>query len=443
MSELKNEKSNGSHPLTALINARLVDPETGRDEEGGLVIEEGLITDLGSHLRHNAPKDAHVIDCEGNLLCPGLIDMCVTTGEPGHEHRETLTTAGRAAAAGGVTTMVLTPNTEPVIDDVALVDFIQRRARDTALVHVHTMAAMTKSLAGSEMAELGLLKQAGAIGFSNGKTSIGNAQVMRRVLEYSRDFNALVSHHLEDPDLAGGGVINEGEVSSRLGLPGIPALAETIMVERDIQLAELTKGRYHAAQISCSKSLEILRNAKARGLEVTCGVSINHLTLNENDIGSYRTFLKLRPPLRPEDDRLAMIDGIRSGDIDVIVSAHDPKDADVKRRPFSEAAYGAVGLETLLTAALRLYHTDGLDLVTLLRPMTINPAKLLGLASGRLSKGAPADLIVVDIDTPWMVDEDTLLSRSKNTPFDEAKVQGRVTRTLVSGRLIYTDGSFT
>ena len=427
----------------ALINARLLDPDTGRDEAGGLLIENGLIADLGPHLRRNAPKGARVIECDEHVLCPGLIDMCVTTGEPGHEHRETLTTAGRAAAAGGVTTMVLTPNTEPVIDDVALVDFIGRRARDTALVHVHTMAAMTKSLKGVEMAELGLLKEAGAIAFSNGKTSIRNAQVMRRVLDYSRDFDALISHNLEDPDLALGGVMNEGVVSSRLGLPGIPTAAETIILERDIELADLTGGRYHAAQISCARSLEIIRAAKSRGLNVTSAISINHLTLNENDIGPYKTFLKMRPPLRPEDDRVAMIDGIRQGDIEVIVSAHDPKDADVKRRPFSEAAHGAIGLETLLTASLRLYHSGDLDLITLLRAMTINPAKLLGLPSGRLAVGAPADLIVFDLDTPWMVDGDALLSRSKNTPFDEAKVQGRVLKTMVSGRLIYADGKFT
>ena len=237
--------------------------------------------------------------------------------------------------------------------------------------------------------------------------------------------------------------MHEGEVSSRLGLPGIPAVAESIMVERDIQLAELAGARYHAAQISCARSLDIITAAKAKKLSITCGVSINHLTLNENDIGSYRTFLKMRPPLRPEADRLAMVDGIRSGAVDVIVSAHDPKDADVKRRPFSEAANGAIGLETLLPAALRLYHSGDLDLVTLLQPMTVNPARLLGLDSGRLAKGAPADLIVVDTDVPWVVDRDALQSRSKNTPFDEARVQGRVLKTLVSGRLIYADGKFT
>ncbi len=436
-------RTGGEQATIALINARLVDAESGRDEEGGLLVENGLIKDLGTEFRRNAPDGAEVIDCGGHVLCPGLIDMNVTTGEPGHEHRETLTTASRAAAAGGVTTMIVTPNTDPVIDDVALVDFIQRRARDTALVHVHTMAAMTKGLEGLEMAEIGLLKEAGAIAFSNGRTSIASAQVMRQSLDYAGDFKALIVHHLEDADLADGGVMNEGEVSSRLGLPGIPAVAETIMLERDIQLLELAHGRYHAAQISCAGSLEMIGTAKTRGRPVTCGVSINHLTLNENDIGSYRTFLKMRPPLRPEDDRLAMIEGIRNGTIDVIVSAHDPKDVDVKRRPFSEAAYGAIGLETLLPAALRLYHGGELELMDLLRAMTINPAKLLGLPSGRLTKGAPADLIVVDLDTPWVVDRDELQSRSKNTPFDEARVQGRVLKTIVSGRLIFSDGRFT
>ncbi len=425
---------------TALLYARLIDPGTGLDETGGVLIEGGKIAELGPSVTAGSIGDAQVIDCGGHVLAPGLIDMLVFSGEPGHEHRETLSTTSRAAAAGGVTTVICMPNTEPVIDDVALVDFIMRRARDTARINVHPMAAMTKGLKSEEMAEIGLLRDAGAIAFTNGKTSLADAKMMRNVLAYAKDFGALIIHHLEEPTLAENGVMNEGEVATRLGLPGIPREAETIMLERDLRLAELTGGRYHAGQISCRESLDIIRAAKARGLPVTCGVSINHLTLNENDIGPYRTFFKMRPPLRSEDDRAAMVEGIASGDIDVIVSAHDPQDADGKRRPFAEAADGAIGVETLLSAALRLYHDGSVDLVTLLRALTANPARLLGLPSGRLAKGAPADLVLIDLDTPFVVNPELLRTRSKNTPFDEARLQGRALMTLVAGRAVYNYG---
>ena len=422
---------------TVFINARIMDPATNRDEPGGLLVVDGIIADLGAHLRRNAPDGADVVDCRGHILAPGLIDAQVFTGEPGFEHRETLKTASHAAAAGGVTTIVVMPETNPVIDQVALVDFIQRHARDNAFVHVHTMAAMTKGLKGEEMTEIGLLQRAGAIAFSNGKSSVGDTRVMRNILNYSKDFGALVVHHTEDPYLSATAAMNSGEVAARLGLPGASKLAETIVLERDVRLVEMTGGRYHAATISCAESLDVVRSAKARKLPVTCGVSINHLTLNENDIGSYRTFLKVRPPLRREDDRAAMVRGIASGDIDIIVSSHDPQDADTKRRPFAEAADGAVGLETLLAAALRLVHAREVPMLTLLKAMTINPARLLGLHSGRLAKGAIADLVLFDPGEPWVLNKDLLRSRSKNSPFDEAKMQGRVLRTVVAGETVY------
>ncbi len=422
---------------TVFINARLVDPGSNRDEPGGLLVKDGVISDLGSHLRRNAPEGAAVIDCKGRMLCPGLIDAQVFTGEPGYEHRETLKTASYAAAAGGVTTMIVMPDTNPVIDQVSLVDFIQRRARDNAIVNVHTMAATTKGLKGEEMTEIGLLQRAGAVAFSNGKFSIANTRVMRNVLLYAKDFGALIVHHTEDPYLTGNGTMNSGEVATRLGLPGVSRVAETIMLERDVRLVEMTGGRYHAATISCEDSLAVVRSAKARGLPVTCGVSINHLTLNEVDIGSYRTFFKVRPPLRNEDERAAMVRGVATGDIDLIVSSHDPQDADVKRRPFAEAADGAAGVETLLPAALRLFHSGDVALPMLLKAMTLNPAKLFGLPGGRLEKGAPADLIVVDLEEPWVINKDLLRSRSKNSPFDEAKMQGRVLRTMVAGETVF------
>jgi len=427
---------NGQKPTT-LIHARLIDPETERDELGGVLIEDGLISDIGPHLAKNAPDGTQIVDCAGHILCPGLIDMLVFTGEPGEEHRETLATASRAAAAGGVTTIISMPNTDPVIDEVALVDFLERRARDTAITNVHVMAAMTKGLKGKEMTEIGLLREAGAIAFTNGRHSVTNAQVMRRLLTYGRDFDALMVHYTEDPDLSGNGVMNEGEVSSRLGLPGIPTLAETLVLARDMRLVSDTDARYHAATISCQDSLDLIRRSKQNKLKVSAGVSINHVTLNENDIGPYRSFCKVRPPLRSEEDRQAMIEGLSDGSIDVIVSAHDPKDAEVKRQPFAEAAYGAIGVETLLPAALRLYHNQEIDLITLLKTMTVNPANILGLKAGRLAVGAPADLTVFDLNTPWIIDRDLLQSRSKNSAFDEAKVEGRVLMTFVGGKQVF------
>lgn len=433
----QNSQHANTASRTVFINARLIDPASNRDEPGGLLVADGEIADIGGHLRRSAPEGAEVIDCKGHILAPGLIDMQVFTGEPGAEHRETLKTASQAAAAGGVTTIVVMPDTNPVIDQVALVDFIQRRARDNAVVNVHTMAALTKGLEGQEITEIGLLKRAGAIAFSNGKSSVANTKVMRNALLYAKDFGTLIVHHAEDPYLADGTCMNAGHVAARLGLVGAPKAAETIVLERDIRLVEITGGRYHAATISCRESLDIIRAAKAAGLPVTCGASINHLALNENDIGSYRTFFKLRPPLRAEDDRSALVRGLAAGDIDVIVSSHDPQDADVKRRPFAEAADGAIGLETLLSAALRLHYTDGVSLMGLLRAMTINPARLLGLPSGRLEKGAPADLVLFDMAQPWVVDREALRSRSKNSPFDETKMQGRILLTMVEGETVY------
>lgn len=421
-----------------LHNARLLDPSAGRDETGGILIEDGAIADIGAHITGDpGGGQAHVIDCGGKLVIPGLVDMRVFTGEPGHEHRETLATASEAAAAGGVTTFCCMPDTEPVIDDIALVDFIRRRARDTALVRVHPMAALTKGLRGEEMTEFGLLKEAGAVAVTDGRNCVANARVLRRAMAYARDCGVLVVQHAEEPTLAEGGVMNEGEVSMRLGLSGIPAAAEVMMLERDIRLVELTGARYHAAHISCIASLNRIRRAKEKGLPVTCGVSINHLTLNENDIGPYRTFFKVSPPLRGEDDRRAMVEGLAEGAIDVIVSDHDPQDPDTKRRPFTEAAFGANGLDTLLPAALSLVHSDAVPLTRLIETMTSAPANLLGLQGGTLSPGKPADITLIDPHVPWIVTLEDLKSRSKNTPFEDRQFEGRVDMTIVAGRIVF------
>src|SRR6476660_1979690 len=421
-----------------LANARILDPSRDLDIDGDLLIADGVIREAKRGIgAAGVPEATEVIDCKGKLIAPGLVDMRAFIGEPGAEYRETIASASQAAAAGGVTTIVSQPDTTPAIDDPAIVDFIMRRARDTSIVHVQPMAALTKGLRGEEMAEIGLLKASGAVAFTDGAKSVTNAQVMRRVLTYARDFDAMIVHHTEDPDLVGEGVMNEGEFAARLGLVGIPNAAEAVMLERDMRLVALTGGRYHAASLSSLESLEILKRARDAGLYVSASVSINHVTLNENDIGPYRTFLKLSPPLRAEEDRLALVAAVASGLIDVVMSDHNPQDVEVKRLPFAEAAAGAVGLQTMLPAALRLIHNGEMDFKTLIRAMSTRPAELLGLPGGSLRAGSPADVIVIDPDTPWVLDPADLKSQCKNTPFDDARFSGRVVRTIVGGRTVY------
>ena len=421
-----------------LANARLIDPSVNLDGPGDVLIVDGHIRDARRGIgAAGVPEGADIIDCGGKVVAPGLIDMRAFVGEPGASHRETFASASRAAAAGGITTIICQPETSPVIDNSATVDFILRRARDTAIVNIHPMAALTKGMRGEEMTEIGLLKAAGAVAFTDGAKSVMNAQLMRRALTYARDFGALIVHHTEDPDLVGEGVMIEGEFAARLGLFGIPNAAEAMVLERDMRLVALTGGRYHAASLTCIESLEVLQRARDAGLKVSASVSINHLTLNEGDIGPYRTFLKLSPPLRTEDDRRALVEAVASGLIDVVMSDHNPQDVETKRLPFAEAAAGAIGLETMLPAGLRLVHSGELDLLKLIRAMSTRPAELLGLPGGSLRPGAVADLIVIDLDVPWIVDPADLKSQCKNTPFDEAKFSGRVARTIVGGRTVY------
>ncbi|GLS42527.1 dihydroorotase [Methylobacterium brachythecii] len=425
-----------------LTSARLLDPATGREGPGSVLVVDGRIADVAWGSTPGVPEECERIECGHSVLTPGLIDLRAFVGEPGAEHRETLASASAAAAAGGVTTLVCMPDTNPVIDGAPIVDFVLRRARDTASVNVLPAAAITKGLAGKEMTEFGLLQEAGAVAFTDGLKAVTNAQLMRRALTYARDFGALLMQHVEEPDLVGDGVMNEGEMASRLGLHGIPREAETVMLERDIRLVRLTGARYHAAMISCADSVEIVRRAKQDGLPVTCGVSVNNLVLNEGDIGHYRTFCKLSPPLRSEADRHAVIAALNEGVIDVIVSDHNPQDVETKRLPFAEAADGALGIETLLGAALRLVHTGEVELARLLAALSANPAKLLGREAGRLVPGAPADLVLIDTDVPYVLDKRQLKSRSKNSPFDEARLQGAAMMTLVGGRIVHRSDLF-
>jgi dihydroorotase len=422
----------------AYVNANIIAPQQGLNGTGGVLFENGRIIAVGHLVTHDMVGGVTpTTDCQGKLLMPGLVDMRVFTGEPGSEYRESLASASEAAAAGGVTTMIVMPNTQPVIDDAAIVDYILRRARDTALVRVHPMGAITKGLNGELMSEIGLMQAAGAVAVTDATKAVANANMFRRALTYAKDFDMLVVQHVEEPALATG-VMNSGEAASKLGLSGISPMAEVIMLERDLRLVEMTGARYHAAQISCAASVEVMRAAKARGLPVTCGVSINHLVLNENDIGAYRTFFKLSPPLRDENHRRALVAAVADGTIDVIVSSHDPQSDDTKRLPFAEAAFGAIGLETLMSAALSLYHNDNMPLERLVEALSQKPAQVLGLEVGRLEAAAPADFIIVDPHLSWKVEAASLCSRSKNSPFERRTLEGRVVETVVAGKTVYS-----
>ena len=421
-------------PRTAYVNARLIDPASGLDAPGGLLSEDGLIADFGSGLfADGAPENAETIDCRGRVLAPGLVDMRVRLRDPGHEHRE----ATVSAAAGGITTIIVLPDTDPVIDNVALVEFIGRRAGEAGLINIYPMAALTQGLEGKEITEMGLMSEAGAVAFGDGVSSIDDSLVMRRALSYASSFGLLIVQRPEDNSLASDGVMNEGEIATRLGLAGIPNAAETICLERDIRLLELTGGRYHASLLSTADSVDVVRRAKARGLNVTCDTAPPYFALNEIAVGDYRTFARLSPPLRCEEDRRAVVEGIEDGTIDAIVSDHAPHHQDSKRQPFAQAESGAVGLETLLAVALDLTRESSLSLSGMLGKVTCVPADILGLDTGRLRKGAAADLVIFDADAPWKIDADRLLSKSKNTPFDGKLAQGRVVRSVISGHTVF------
>ena len=424
--------------VTILKNLRIIDPSRDLDETGTIVIEDGHIAAAGADARNQgAPEGADVRDCAGLVAVPGLVDARVYTGEPGAEHRETIASASRAAAAGGVTSFIMMPDTDPVIDDIALVEYVLKTARDKALVNVYPAAALTKGLAGEEMSEFGLLLEAGAVCLTNGRAPLHDTLILRRALTYAREFDAVIALESRDRYLGANGVMNEGLFASWLGLSGIPREAEIIPLERDLRIAALTRGKYHAAKISVPESAEAIRVARGRGADVTCGISINHLSLNENDIGEYRSFFKLSPPLRSEDDRNAMVDALADGTIDIIVSSHDPQDVDTKRLPFADAADGAIGLETLLSAALRLHHSGRVPLKRLISAMSTRPAEIFGLDAGTLKPGAKADIALLDLDEPWLVSEDSIVSRSKNTPFENARFSGRAIETYVGGRRVY------
>ena len=419
----------------AYVNARLIDPESGLDAPGALLTEGRRIVDLGPRLV--PPQDAEVIDCGGHCLAPGLVDMRAHLREPGAEHKETLATASRAAAAGGVTSIACMPNTDPPIDQIALIEFIARRARETSLVKIYPIAAITRGLEGRELTELGLLAEAGAVGFSDADRAVMDSRVMLRALTYAKRFGKLVMQHPEDAALTAGGVMNDGELATRLGLTGMPGEAEVIIIDRDLRLVERSGTPYHVAHLSTAAAVDAVRAAKARGLPVTCATAPHYFTLDETACDDYRTFAKVRPPLRSAADRAAICAGLADGTIDAIVSDHAPHDQDSKRTTFAQAAFGIIGLETMLPLALALVHDGHLSLPELLRRLGATPARLLGLEQGRLAKGAPADLVLFDLDTPWSIDVSALRSKSLNAPYDGRPVRGRALRTVVGGRTVF------
>lgn len=419
-----------------LTNAKIIDPENGTENIGSIVIQGGSISHI-SYEGVNDPTSGDTIDCQGHCLAPGIIDIGVKIGEPGERHKESFRTAGLAAAAGGVTTMVTRPDTTPAIDTPEILDFFRRRASDATQVNVLPMAALTKGRKGKEMTEIGFLQDAGAVAFTDADSVVENPKILQRILSYASASDALVIGHIQQPDLSRGAVITSGAFATKLGLPAVSKLAERMQLERDIALVETTGVRYHADQVTCAAALPALKQAKAQGLKLTAGVSIHHLTLNEFDIEDYRTFFKVKPPLRTEDDRLAVVEAVAEGLIGIISSMHTPQDEESKRLPFEEAASGAVGLQTLLPAALQLVHSGHLDLPTLFKALSLNPANLLGLEQGRITKGAPADLVLFDPNAPFILDRFTLQSKSKNTPFDGRRMQGKVLKTFAGGKQVY------
>jgi len=422
-----------------LINARIIDPSQGMDEKGSVVIDKsGKIKSIGKGVKKtDATPSAEIFDLKNNILIPGIVDMKAFVGEPGYEYKENFRTLSHAALAGGVTSIVTMPNTKPLIDNVSMVDFIIRRGRDKASVNLFPSATLTREIEGKQMTEFGLLSVKGIVGFTDVVKAVQSTETMAKIMNYASDIGVLIMQHAEDYELSKNGCINEGEVSTRLGLQGISYIAEKIIIERDLSLLNEFPCRYHINQISSKESLEVIKRNKESGLNFTVGVSINNLSLNENDIGDFKTFLKVSPPLRLEDDRLALVEGIKFGLIDVIVSDHTPEDEEGKRLPFAQAATGAIGIETLLPLALEMYHNESLPLKKIIETLTINPAKILKINKGTLKKGADADICVFNLDMPWVIKANLLKSKSKNTAVEERKVQGKVLMTFLNGKLAF------
>ena len=408
--------------------ARIIDPAAG-------TVQDGKIAALGAAF--TAPEGTPTINAQGLVLIPGLVDMRVGIGEPGFEYRETVKSAARAAAAGGITSIAVLPDSKPAVDDPAIARLLRARGEETGSITIHPYGALTRGCGGAEMAEIGLLREAGAVAFSDGRNALADARLMRRILSYTRHSGARVVQHPEDPSLAAGGSATEGELATRLGLPGIPAAAEAIMVARDLRLAQLAGGSIHFAHVSTAEAIELIRRAKREGIDVTCDTAPPYFDLNETAIGDFRSYAKLSPPLRPESDRLAVVAGLADGTIDAIASDHQPRDADDKRYPFAQASAGGAGLATLLGVTLAQVHNGALSLSQAIGLLTHRPARLLGIEAGTLAIGARADLCLFHPTKIWQVEAGKLPGKAQNTPFDGRAMEGSVIGTWKAGNRVF------
>lgn len=427
---------------TLFKHVRIIDPASNMDMIGECLIEHGKISQISDHSGGITPPiDAQIIDGDAKILAPGLIDMRVQSCHPGAAQKETPLTLAQAAARGGITSMVCLPNTNPVLDDPEMLKSQCRMLAGLSdpvhAIKVYAYGAATSGLNGESMAELGLLSDAGAVGFTNATHTISNSLTMRRVLSYAAMLKQPVIQHAEDPVLAAGGEMHEGEHSMRLGLKGIPDAAEEIIIARDLALLRMTGGHYHVAHISTAKGIALIRAAKAEGLHVTCDTAPPYALLNDIAVRDYDSRFRLSPPLRHENDRLAVLDGLADGTIDAVASDHSPQDRDVKSLPFGLAEPGYSGIETLLALMLTLYHGGHLSLMQVLALTSYHPAQILGLRGGQITIGAPADLVLIDIDRSWQIRGQTFASLSGSTPFEGAPVQGRVLGTWVDGTRVF------
>ncbi|MFT4718594.1 MAG: dihydroorotase [Rickettsiales bacterium] len=424
--------------LILYINARILDPESGFDKEGYLLTRGDKIADFQAGTPNlDSISCDEIIDCQNHLLCPALIDIQVHFRDPGQTHKEDLTSGSKSAVAGGIATVVCQPNTNPVLDSPKILNSLFQKAKKSAYCNIETYAAITKNMEGKEMTDLKKLKEAGAVGFTDDGLPVMNAHLMRLAMEFSAKENVPIAQHAEDLNLSNKGCINEGEVSRKLKVAGIPNISESVIVARDLHILEKTGGHYHLLHISTKEALEEVRRAKKKNLNVTVEICPHHFTLTDEAILKEGTNAKMNPPLRSKEDRDALLEALKDNTIDAITTDHAPHDIDSKNKELSKAAFGIVGVETLLPISLELYHNKLLSLRDLLAKMTYKPADIINIKSGRIKKDSKADLVLIDLNQEWTINKEEFYSKSKNSPFNNRKVKGKVLKTIISGHIVY------